>query len=376
MVEPEGIESVMAELDAPGWYARRQAVERLATLLRRGRPPGGANEVAQALFRLARDEAWEVREAVATAAQFLYHRDFDPIVALLQGDPHRYVRRAAVTSLQRRRLAVSTTGRELDELADVEARIQALAAEHSPELAAAVRDLALAYSSALVGGADHDARIFTGVLARSLDKLRGTLTERGVPQDEWAEPLQDAERRSRMIYASIKNMGLFTSHATSAPERVVLLGLAEKTVKDLREHLGPRVPRDVQVSLLISPDLELDAPRDLLQLALGNVVKNALEAVDEAGYVGLDASAGDGSLTLVVNDDGPGIPPEIIDEVFQPFFSTKKGLPGADNTGWGLTLARRIVEHDCRGRLTLESDPAVGGTSVFFHLPLAREDDA
>ena len=68
-----------------------------------------------------------------------------------------------------------------------------------------------------------------------------------------------------------------------------------------------------------------------------------------------------------VTDDGPGIPPEIVERVFDPFFTTKDVGHG---TGLGLATARRIVSDRHDGTLTVESRP--GRTTFHVWLPLTQ----
>jgi signal transduction histidine kinase len=66
-----------------------------------------------------------------------------------------------------------------------------------------------------------------------------------------------------------------------------------------------------------------------------------------------------------VRDDGPGIPEELRERIFQPFVTGRAG-----GVGLGLTFVKRAV-HEHRGRVSVESGPA-GGTRVRVELPLAR----
>jgi len=66
-----------------------------------------------------------------------------------------------------------------------------------------------------------------------------------------------------------------------------------------------------------------------------------------------------------VSDDGPGIPPDKLGKVFQPFFTTKE-----NGTGLGLSMTRKILDlHE--GRITVESGPGAGATFTVF-LPKSR----
>jgi two-component system, NtrC family, sensor kinase len=125
-----------------------------------------------------------------------------------------------------------------------------------------------------------------------------------------------------------------------------------ETVLDLEERLPP-----VRFSRL-----------DLQHIVL-NLVNNALEAMGEQGSRVVISTrwVGDGEARLVVGDDGPGIPPDLLDKVQEPFFSTKHG-----GVGLGLAICRSLAWQNGGG---LEIASAAGeGTSVEVELRLAGED--
>lgn len=97
---------------------------------------------------------------------------------------------------------------------------------------------------------------------------------------------------------------------------------------------------DLPLAVVVEPPgLSVDADPDLLAQLLINLLKNAGEAVGDGGSVQLAARAVKGGRVAVdVIDDGPGIAEELRQDIFLPFFSTKK-----DGTGVGLSLARQIA---------------------------------
>ena len=94
-----------------------------------------------------------------------------------------------------------------------------------------------------------------------------------------------------------------------------------------------------------------------------NLIQNALEAVPDDGVVRVRVEAHGGEhVRVLVENSGPGVPPEMRERIFHPFFTTKPR-----GTGLGLPIARQIVEAH-RGTLTVESD-GVSETTFIVELP-------
>jgi len=115
--------------------------------------------------------------------------------------------------------------------------------------------------------------------------------------------------------------------------------------------------------------IEVDGPSDsimadaeLLKLVIQNVLLNAVHAIGGPGSIRVVVQPGESMCRIAVVDTGPGIPPEVREKLFTPFFTTK-----ARGTGLGLSTARRFVEAQ-GGTIVIDCPPA-GGTSVTIELP-------
>ena len=119
----------------------------------------------------------------------------------------------------------------------------------------------------------------------------------------------------------------------------------------------------------LDPDLPLVMvdPAQLQQVFV-NLIVNAAEAMDGAGRIAITTRRFDGGVEVEVADEGPGIDPEDLDRVFDPFFSTKEAGHG---TGLGLAISYGIVrEHE--GEISVTSRPATGATFV-VRLPIMAD---
>ena len=105
-----------------------------------------------------------------------------------------------------------------------------------------------------------------------------------------------------------------------------------------------------------------------LEQTLMNLVINARDATPDGGVIEIVTSLDDtrSSLVLQVSDEGCGMPPELIEKVLTPFFTTKSDGNG---TGLGLSIVQNLVEKS-KGSLTIESELGAG-TTVKVSLPIA-----
>ena len=111
-----------------------------------------------------------------------------------------------------------------------------------------------------------------------------------------------------------------------------------------------------------------------IKRAVLNLLTNAVEVCGEGDRVTLGArlQRDDAWLHITVADDGPGIPEDVKEQLFQPFFSTK----GNRGTGLGLALVRKVAEEH-RGRATVDSRPGDGAQfSILLPLDAEQADTA
>lgn len=97
---------------------------------------------------------------------------------------------------------------------------------------------------------------------------------------------------------------------------------------------------------------------DQLEQVLLNLLSNAVDAMPRGGRIRVRTGREDGRVRLEITDEGTGIPPEIVDRIFDPFFSTKEIGKG---TGLGLAISYGIIK-DHGGDILVRSQPGQGST--------------
>jgi signal transduction histidine kinase len=107
----------------------------------------------------------------------------------------------------------------------------------------------------------------------------------------------------------------------------------------------------------------------LIYQALMNILANAFQFSPPGGTIDVRGARDRDTFTLTITDRGVGIPPENLEHIFRPFFTTRKELGGS---GLGLALTKKIVERH-RGRVQVASTPGEG-TVFTLVLPLSQEE--
>jgi C4-dicarboxylate-specific signal transduction histidine kinase len=103
-----------------------------------------------------------------------------------------------------------------------------------------------------------------------------------------------------------------------------------------------------------------------LEQVLVNLIRNALDAVSDVKrpVIKIAVRASDAAVSISIADNGPGVPPEVIDRIFDPFVTTK---PVGKGLGLGLSITYGIVQ-DFRGRIHASNRPQ-GGAEIVIELP-------
>lgn len=174
--------------------------------------------------------------------------------------------------------------------------------------------------------------------------------------------IDGATKRAATI---VRDLMLFAEHFSLHPQRCTV---AEQIDRVLELHRGRIEAQHVRVrtEILDAPEIWADAAQ--LQEAFSHLIQNAEQAMVAAhggGTLTIRVGPSRTGVRMEVADDGPGIAPEDLARIFNPFFTTK--APG-EGRGLGLSVAYSIVsEHE--GRIWAENRPE-GGASLIVELPI------
>lgn len=137
------------------------------------------------------------------------------------------------------------------------------------------------------------------------------------------------------------------------------------------EAIGPMVQqKQLQVTVAGDDDesMVLRCDRELMHQVLLNLVRNAAEAVESGGRIRLTAARESGDrIRLQIADDGPGIDEQVIDRIFNPFFTTRN-----TGTGLGLAIVHRIVDAH-GGTISVDHDGGAVFTLIMPETAIPRK---
>ena len=139
--------------------------------------------------------------------------------------------------------------------------------------------------------------------------------------------LSRIERREALKNVELLNIKEIVSKVFKAPSR-------EKMIDD----------KDIKIDIQINSNASLKAEKILLEQAIGNIVNNALDFSPNSGTITIKSSQTNAAISIIVLDDGPGIPPQVINKLFTRFFSVSRPDTGVRGNGLGLRFVRKIMK--------------------------------
>jgi hypothetical protein len=220
----------------------------------------------------------------------------------------------------------------------------------------------LAAISRLTGGVAHEIKNPLNSIALHLEVLRARVADQDAEVDREIDVIATEITRLDRV---VKTFLDFT--------RPVDLHLTEVDAVELAREIGTLVEpeagkRNIVIEVEAEPGaLVVRADHDLLKQAVLNVVMNGIEAMSAGGRLRVEVRRAGVECVIGVSDQGAGIPPEMRDQIFRLYFTTKPA-----GSGIGLAMTFRVVQlHN--GTIDFASEPEKG-TTFWLRLPLMEAE--
>ncbi|MFM8538857.1 MAG: sensor histidine kinase [Planctomycetaceae bacterium] len=239
-----------------------------------------------------------------------------------------------------------------------------------------IRSEQLASVGFLAAGVAHEINNPLASIAMCAESLEGRLESLAGNDDEariarrYVELIQAEAFRCKGITEKLLDFSRLGEVRRQATALVALVG----DVAEMLRHVGRFKGRAIEIEE--GQDVLVMAnPQELKQVVL-NLLVNALDSIEESGHVRIaarrspvpESSHGTGEAVLTVTDDGCGMTEEVLEHLFEPFFTRRKSGQG---TGLGLSIVHRIVT-DHGGRIEVSSGGPGLGSTFRVTLPLAQ----
>ena len=268
-----------------------------------------------------------------------------------------------VASESERRMVAERHAAEIDVLYaqrhDLEEQQQQLAAEKK------ALELVDDYRSALLRSVSHDLRTPLVTIRAVTSDLRDGAAYDDKVRDELLDLVGDEADRLDRLVANLLSLSRIEA-GSLAPERqaIPLDELFTDRVRKLN-----RVLRNAHVQVDVPFTLPLaDADYTLLDQVLTNLLENAARHSPDGGMIRVRARERENRIEVSVADQGPGVSPEDVERIFEPFSRGR----GSTSSGVGLAICRAIVE--AHGGTISVQDGEGGGAQFLFTLPVHRSE--
>jgi len=224
----------------------------------------------------------------------------------------------------------------------------------------------LAALGQLSAGLAHEIRNPLGVIKGSAEMLTKKLQPADPVTSELAGYISSEVNRLNTIVSRFLDFARPSQLQLRPQEIPPLVDRALRAVQDRWPDVKVEVERQYATGLPVVP-----VDSDLCEQVFTNLVLNAYEAMPEGGKLKVTIaaanSAGRPGIEIELEDSGPGIPPELHQQIFNPFFTTKK-----DGVGLGLSIVSKIVD-DHRGWIRVTTPQGGAGKGAAFRVFLPAE---
>ncbi|MEK7751585.1 MAG: HAMP domain-containing sensor histidine kinase [Acidobacteriota bacterium] len=177
-----------------------------------------------------------------------------------------------------------------------------------------------------------------------------------------------SKKLANSIHRSVeRGERIVESFVETARGSVELAGVLSCATEFARDFLSTGRSPEVEFDLQLEPGLRLKGLPGAWERVFVNLFLNAAQAMKQGGTIQVRARLAGGGVEIVVADQGPGIPPEILPEIFKPHFSTKSSRRSAFK-GLGLHIVESVVSQN-GGAVAAANRPDAAGAEFTIRLP-------
>ncbi len=214
----------------------------------------------------------------------------------------------------------------------------------------------------LASGVAHEVRNplnSIGTIAQQLDKDFTSVEN----TDEYHKLVKIIYSEVKRIDKTVSNFLKFAKPEVIHPEYFNLSEFFEQISGQFVSELGEK---GVALSITVSEDCRVRWDRNQIQQVVINLIRNSVEAMKRGGNITIMAvkqPSGERPVEIIVEDNGPGIPAEILPKIFNLYFTTKP-----EGTGIGLSVVQKIIDE--HGGIIFIDSSIKEGTSIHMQMPL------
>jgi two-component system NtrC family sensor kinase len=219
----------------------------------------------------------------------------------------------------------------------------------------------LATMGELAASIAHELNNPLAIISLRLETLAKDLTDNARQSRALEIIANEVDRMGKLIGSLLR----FSHHDQQEMTSLDVRKEIENSLELVEYHLRAKKIEVVREFAETVPHIQAD--RQKLRQVLLNLLTNASDAMPEGGKViarvrCAESKSGVSGVSVDLIDSGPGIPPEVLGKIWEPFFTTK---PEGQGTGLGLAISRRAIEGN-HGTLSVESHLGEGTTVTIF----------
>ncbi|MBI5592297.1 MAG: two-component sensor histidine kinase [Deltaproteobacteria bacterium] len=216
----------------------------------------------------------------------------------------------------------------------------------------------------MVAGISHEIRNPLGIIRSSAELLKKKVAQFD-PTNSIPDIIVEESSRLNLIITDFLNFA-----KPRPPHRLAcqLEDILEKNINFITPQIQDQGYIIVKNFSHHLPEIQADS--DMLYQAFLNIFMNAIQAMPDGGKIWVGIQSDSRIVTVCIEDEGPGVPEDLLERIWDPFFTTKE-----KGTGLGLGIVKNIIESHSGG-IRVENREEVPGVRVIIELPITTHDES